>query len=110
MSMHSCSYVIKRLLISIFSMQRRLWRVCTFAQAHLSLRHSTQISCADSKSDLCVVYKNSECCGEAVPAAMAHLGNHQCVVSMRQKMLQCVVIKFLNKTFASLPRKKNTKW
>ena len=29
---------------------------------------------------------NSECCGEAVQATMAHLGNHQCVVSMRQKM------------------------
>ena len=87
-------------------MQRRLWRVCTFAQAHLSLRHSTEISCADSKSDLCAVYKNSECCGEAVPATMAHLGNHQCVVSVHQKCSQCVVIKFLNKTFASLPRKK----
>ena len=70
-----------------FSMQRRLWRVCTFAQAQLSLRHSTEKSCADSNSDLCAVYKNSECCGEAVPATMAHLGNHQCVVSMRQKML-----------------------
>ena len=68
-------------------MQRRLWRVCTFAQAYLSLRHCTEISCADSKSDLCAVYKNSKCCGEAVPATMAHLGNHQCVVSMRQKML-----------------------
>ena len=40
MSKHSCSYVIivpwnniqKRLLLSIFSMQRRLWRVCTFAK------------------------------------------------------------------------------
>ena len=95
MSMHSCSYVIivsgnniqKRLLLSIFSMQRMLWRVCTFAQAHPSLCRSTEISCADSKSDLCAVYKNSDCCGEAVPATMAHLGNHQCVVSMRQKML-----------------------
>ena len=88
MSMHSCSYVIihKRLLLSIFSMQRRLWRVCTFAQAQLSLRQSTEKSCADSNSDLCAVYKNSECCGEAVPATMAQLGNHQCVVSMRQKM------------------------
>ena len=68
-------------------MQRMLWRVCTFAQAHPSLCRSTEISCADSKSDLCAVYKNSDCCGEAVPATMAHLGNHQCVVSMRQKML-----------------------
>ena len=76
----------KRLLLSIFSMQRRLWRVCTFAQAHLSLRPGTQKSCAGSNNDLCTVYKNSECCGEAAPATMAHLGNHQCVVSMRQKM------------------------
>ena len=98
MSKHSCSYVItltqsheisiqKRLLLSIFSMQRRLLRVCTFAQAHLSLRPGTEISCADSNNDLCTVYKNSECCGEAAPANMAHLGNHQCVVSMRKKML-----------------------
>ena len=50
------------------------------------LRQSTEKSCADSNSDLCAVYKNSECCGEAVPTTMAHLGNHQCVVSMRQKM------------------------
>ena len=62
---------------------------------------------SDSSSDLCTVYKNSECCGEAVPAIMAHLGNHQCVVSMRQKCSQCVVIKFLNKTLqlTCLPRK-----
>ena len=68
-----------------FSIQRRLWRVCTFAQAHLSLCPGTEISCAGSNNDLCTVYKNSECCGEA--ATMAHIGNHQCVVSMRQKML-----------------------
>ena len=53
------------------SMQRRLWRVCTFAQAHLSLRPGTEISCAGSNNDLCTVYKNSECCGEAAPATMA---------------------------------------
>ena len=86
-------------------MQRRLWRVCTFSQAQQSLRHSTEKSCADSNSDLCAVYKNSECCGEAVPATMAHLDNHQCVVSMRQKCTQCVVIKSPIKTFARLPRK-----
>ena len=45
--------------------QRRLLGVCTFALARLSLRHSTEKSCADSNSDLCAVYKNSECCGEA---------------------------------------------
>ena len=90
-----------------FSMQRRLWRVCKFAQAHLSLRPGTEILCADSNNDLCNVYVNSECCGEAAPATMAHLGNHQCGVSMRQKKCsQCVVIKFINKMLVSLPRKK----
>ena len=68
-------------------MQRRLWRVCTFAQTHLSLRPGTEISCACSNNDLCTVYKNSECCGEAAPATTGILCNHQCVVSMRQKML-----------------------
>ena len=95
MSKNSCSYVIivpwnniqKRLLLSIFSMQRRIWRVCTFAQAHLSLCPSTEIPCAGSNNDLCTVYKNSECCGEAAPATTGILCNHQCVVSMRQKML-----------------------
>ena len=66
-------------------MQRKLWRVCTFTQARLSLRPGTEISCACSNNDLCAVYKNSECCCEAAPATMTHLGNHQCVVSMRQK-------------------------
>ena len=68
-------------------MQRRLWRVCTFASAHLSLHPGTEISCAGSNNDLCTVYKNSECCGEAAPATTGILCNHQCVVSMRQKML-----------------------
>ena len=53
----------------------------------MSLRPGTEISCAGSNNDLCTVYKKRECCGEATPATMAHLGNHQCVVSMRQKML-----------------------
>ena len=88
-------------------MQRRLWRVCTFAQAHLSRRPGTEVSCTGSNNDSWTVYKNSECCGEAAPATMTHLGNHQCVVSMHQKLVsQCVVIKFLYKTLASLPRKK----
>ena len=68
-------------------MQRRLWRVCTFAQAHLSLRPGTEIPCAGSNNDLCIVYKSSECSGEAAPATIGILCNHQCVVSMRQKML-----------------------
>ena len=66
-------------------MQRKLWRVFTFVQAHLSLRPGTEISCAGSNNDLYTVYKNSERCGEAAPATMAHLGNNQCVESMRQK-------------------------
>ena len=68
-------------------MQRRICRVCTFAQAHLSLRPGTEISCAGSNNDLCTVYKSSECCGEAAPATTGILCNRQCVVSMRQKML-----------------------
>ena len=52
------------------------------------------------------VYVNRECCDESAPATTVHLCNHQCVVSMRLKCSQCVVIRFLNKTFASLPRKK----
>ena len=87
-------------------MQRRLWRVCTFAQANLSLRRSTEISCTGSNGDLCTVYKNSKCCVEAAPAIMTHLGNHKCVLPMCQKGSQCFVIKILNKTLASLPRKK----
>ena len=87
-------------------MQRRLLRLFTFAQAHLSLRPGTEISYAASNNDLCTVLENSECCGEAAPAIIAHLGNHQCVVPMRQKCSQCVVIIFFNKTLARLPRKK----
>ena len=76
-------------------MQRRLLGVCTFAQAHPSLRPGTEISCAGSNNDFCTVYKNSGCYGEAAPATIAHLGNHQCVVSMCHKCSQCVVIIFL---------------
>ena len=89
-SLHICAGKVTRQCNKyqdLLCWQRRLLGVCTFAQARLSLRHSIEISCADSKSDLCSVYKNSEWCGEAVPATMAHLGNHQCIVSMRQKML-----------------------
>ena len=67
--------------------QWRLLGVCTFAQARLSLRHSIEISCAGWNSDFRNVYVNSECCGESAQATTAFLGNHQCVVSMRQKML-----------------------
>ena len=67
--------------------QRRLLGVGTFAQARQSLRHSIEITCAGWNSDFCNVYVNSECCGESALATTALLCNHQCVVSMRQKML-----------------------
>ena len=54
-------------------------------------------------------YVNSEWCGESAPATTGLLCNNQCVVPMRQKCSQCCVIKFLNKTFASLPRMKKYK-
>ena len=68
-------------------MQRRLWRVCTFSQAHLSLRPGTEISCAGSNGDLCTVYKNSDYCGEAAPATMVLLGNKSVRCMNASKML-----------------------
>ena len=66
----------------------------------------TEISCADSNGGMFTVYYvSSEGCGESAPTTIAHLCNHRCVVSMRQKCSQCVVIKFLNIKFASLPSK-----
>ena len=53
----------------------------------MSLRPGTEISCAGSNNDLYTVYKNSECCGEAASDTTGILCNHQCVVSMRKKML-----------------------
>ena len=69
-------------------------------------RHSIEISCAGSNGDLCTVHVNREYCGESAPASAAPLCNYQCVDLMRQKCSQCVVIKFLNNTFASIPRKR----
>ena len=37
---------------AILCEKRRLWRVCTFAQAYLSLRHINRISCAASNGDM----------------------------------------------------------
>ena len=59
----------------------------------MSLHPGTEISCAGSNNHLCTVYKNSECCGEAAPATTGILSNHQCVASMRQKMLPVRLIK-----------------
>ena len=67
--------------------QWRLLGVCTFAQARLSLCHSIEISCAGWYGDFYNVFVNSECCGESALATTWLLCNHQCVVSMRQKML-----------------------
>ena len=91
MSMHSCSYVIKvpwnniqkRLLLSIFfNAEKALASLYICTDSSESTSQYWNIMCW-LKNDLCAVYKNSECCGEAVSATMAH----QCVVSMRQKML-----------------------
>ena len=70
--------------------------------------HSSIISRAGSNGDLCTVYVRSERCRESASATTSRLCNHQCVVSMRQKCSKCVVIKFLNKTFTSLSRKKDS--
>ena len=73
--------------------QQSLLGVCTFAQARLSLLYSIEISCAGWNGNFCNVYVNSEWCGKSAPATTGILCNHQCVVSMRQKCSQCVVIK-----------------
>ena len=67
--------------------QQRLLGVCTFAQARLSLLYSIEISCAGWNGDFCNVYVNSKWCAESAPATTEFLCNHQCVVSMRQKMI-----------------------
>ena len=55
--------------------------------------------------EYCTVYMNSECCGESAQANTIICATisalNQCV-----KIPQRIVIKFLTKTFASLPRKK----
>ena len=151
--------------------QRRLWRVCTFAQAYLSHRHCTK-SLVLPKMAICVLFTQAAntlvslhiCAGKVtrhcgkyldllcwqrsswesarlhrlawafvtvseyhVLAEMAifvtFMWTANDVASLHQqpqdfcatisalyqcvkKCSQCVVIKFLNKTFASLPRKK----
>ena len=59
------------------------------AQTCRSLHHRIEISCAGLNGDLCNVYVNSECCVESVPATMAHLCSHQCVVSMLKMLPVC---------------------
>ena len=89
-SLHICAGKVTRQCgkyLDLLCWQRRLLGVCTFAQDHLSLRHSIEISCAGCNDDFCNVYVNSECCGESALAITSLLCNHQCVVSMSQKML-----------------------
>ena len=66
--------------------QLRLWRVCTFGQACLSLRHSTEISRAGSNANLCTIYVSSEDFVESAPAATTSMCYHLCVVSMSQML------------------------
>ena len=89
--------------------QRRLRRACTFVQTRLRLRHSTEISCAGSTCDLCTVYMDSEGCGESALANTAYLCNHQCVVSMRHKCSQYVVIKSSIKLLLVYQEKQDSK-
>ena len=89
-SLHICTGKVTRQCgkyLDLLCWQGRLLGVCTFAQARLSLRHSIEISCAGWNGDFCNVYVNSKCCGESALATTSFLCNHQCVVSMRQKML-----------------------
>ena len=105
MSLHICAgivtgYVSKSHVVAAESLASL--HIC---RASPEPRHSAKTSWAGSNGNLCTVYGNSECCSEPAPATTEHLCNHQCVVSMRRKCPQCV-IKILNKSFASLPRKK----
>ena len=89
-SLHICAGKVTRQCgkyLDLLCWQRRLLGVCTFAQARLSLCHSIEISCAGWNGDFCNVYVNSEWCGESALATTSLLCNHQCVVSMRKKML-----------------------
>ena len=91
-SLHICAGKIteqcnKYMYQDLLCWQQRLLRVCTFAQARLSLLHSIEISCAGWNGDFYNVYVNSEWCGESAPATTGLLCNHQCVVSMLWKML-----------------------
>ena len=76
--------------------QRRLWGVCIFAQARLSLRHSTKISCAGSNGDLCIAYVDSECCEKSAPATTAHCTYVQpsvrCINASKMLPVRCIKI------------------
>ena len=70
-------------------------------------RHSKEKSCAGSNGDLCIPdYVNSKCCGEPAPATMPSVP----CINATKKGYQCVVIKFLNKTLTSLPKRKKERY
>ena len=82
--------------------QRRPWRVCTFALARLSLATVTKYNVLVPMA-ICVLFVNSKCCGESAPW---HICATISALNLCVKICsQCVVIKILNKTFASLLRK-----
>ena len=117
------SCCLKWRFVCYLRQQRILWWVCTFAQAKsLDNVINIKISCAGSKGSwesarlhrlawavftvskyhvlvemaILNVYVNNEWSGESAPATTGLMCNQQCVVSMRQKCSQCIVIKFLN--------------
>ena len=84
--------------------QRRIWRVCTFAQAHLSLITVTKYH---ELVQLAIWYR---LCEQSLNQQPWHMcGTISALYQCVKKCSQCVVIKFLNKTFASLLRK-NREW
>ena len=96
-SLHICAGIVTE---QCDKYQNLVMAVKALASLHICTgsfepRHSNELSCAGPNGDLCIVYVNSECCGESAPATTTHLCNRQCVVSMRQKYSQYVVIIFL---------------
>ena len=77
-------------------LQWMTWRVCTFAQAQLSLRHCTKILCVGSTDDLCPIYTNSEGSGESAPVNTTTGCNHRCVISMLNSRLWKSSIKLID--------------
>ena len=70
--------------------QRRLCRVCTFAHACLSLRHSTKLTCAGSNGDVCTFNASSEGSGESANACLGLRHSTAPKSHMLAKMAICV--------------------